>query len=124
MTQQNNKYNNRNHRLLLGKERHGGSANPAVCFRPPVSRALPQPEKLQTNNVGKKKRPIEVRRTSHLHHPTSSQQNRALGICRLNSFVSVWAVKDEGAADVMFSDEGVMLPYSVQTTSLETLMML
>lgn len=33
---------------------------PAVCFRPPVSRALPQPEKLQTNNVGKKKRPIEV----------------------------------------------------------------
>ncbi|KAG7466406.1 hypothetical protein MATL_G00164500 [Megalops atlanticus] len=27
--------------------------------RPPVSRALPQPEKLQTNNVGKKKRPIE-----------------------------------------------------------------
>ncbi|KAG6934966.1 echinoderm microtubule associated protein like 5, partial [Chelydra serpentina] len=28
-------------------------------FRPPVSRALPQPEKLQTNNVGKKKRPIE-----------------------------------------------------------------
>ncbi|KAG8126400.1 hypothetical protein E2320_021499, partial [Naja naja] len=26
---------------------------------PPVSRALPQPEKLQTNNVGKKKRPIE-----------------------------------------------------------------
>lgn len=31
-----------------------------VCVRPPVSRALPQPEKLQTNNVGKKKRPIEV----------------------------------------------------------------
>uniref|UniRef100_A0A8C8VLX9 EMAP like 5 n=1 Tax=Pelusios castaneus TaxID=367368 RepID=A0A8C8VLX9_9SAUR len=30
-----------------------------LCFRPPVSRALPQPEKLQTNNVGKKKRPIE-----------------------------------------------------------------
>ncbi|XP_038631944.1 echinoderm microtubule-associated protein-like 5 isoform X6 [Scyliorhinus canicula] len=27
--------------------------------RPPVSRALPQPEKLQTNNVGKKKKPIE-----------------------------------------------------------------
>ncbi|XP_057714633.1 echinoderm microtubule-associated protein-like 5 isoform X2 [Corythoichthys intestinalis] len=27
--------------------------------RPPVSRALPQPEKLQTNNVGKKKRPID-----------------------------------------------------------------
>ncbi|XP_045677967.1 echinoderm microtubule-associated protein-like 5 isoform X1 [Phyllostomus hastatus] len=27
--------------------------------RPPVSRAPPQPEKLQTNNVGKKKRPIE-----------------------------------------------------------------
>ncbi|XP_053700273.1 echinoderm microtubule-associated protein-like 5 [Synchiropus splendidus] len=27
--------------------------------RPPVSRALPLPEKLQTNNVGKKKRPIE-----------------------------------------------------------------
>nr|XP_019940288.1 PREDICTED: echinoderm microtubule-associated protein-like 5 [Paralichthys olivaceus] len=27
--------------------------------RPPVSRALPQPEKLQTNNVGKKKRTIE-----------------------------------------------------------------
>ncbi|KAL7992619.1 hypothetical protein Chor_016875 [Crotalus horridus] len=27
--------------------------------KPPVSRALPQPEKLQTNNVGKKKRPIE-----------------------------------------------------------------
>ncbi|XP_037397929.1 echinoderm microtubule-associated protein-like 5 isoform X4 [Pygocentrus nattereri] len=27
--------------------------------RPPVSRALPVPEKLQTNNVGKKKRPIE-----------------------------------------------------------------
>uniref|UniRef100_A0A4W3H8Y1 EMAP like 5 n=1 Tax=Callorhinchus milii TaxID=7868 RepID=A0A4W3H8Y1_CALMI len=26
---------------------------------PPVSRALPQPEKLQTNNVGKKKKPIE-----------------------------------------------------------------
>lgn len=123
MTQQNNKYNNRNHCLLLGKERRGGSANPAVCFRPPVSRALPQPEKLQTNNVGKKKRPIEVRRTSHLH-PTSSQRNRASGICRLNSFVSVWAVKDEGAADVMFSDEGVMRPYSVQTASLETLMML
>ena len=40
---------------------------PALCFRPPVSRALPQPEKLQTNNVGKKKRPIEVRRTSHPH---------------------------------------------------------
>lgn len=32
-------------------------------FRPPVSRAPPRPEKLQTNNVGKKKRPIEVRRT-------------------------------------------------------------
>lgn len=31
--------------------------------RPPVSRALPQPEKLQTNNVGKKKRPIEVSQT-------------------------------------------------------------
>ncbi|OXB75364.1 UNVERIFIED_CONTAM: hypothetical protein H355_009518, partial [Colinus virginianus] len=30
-----------------------------LYFRPPVSRALPQPEKLQTNNVGKKKRPIE-----------------------------------------------------------------
>ncbi|XP_055449170.1 echinoderm microtubule-associated protein-like 5 [Psammomys obesus] len=27
--------------------------------RPPVSRAPPQPEKLQSNNVGKKKRPIE-----------------------------------------------------------------
>lgn len=34
-----------------------------LYFRPPVSRALPQPEKLQTNNVGKKKRPIEVRKT-------------------------------------------------------------
>lgn len=33
-----------------------------LYFRPPVSRALPQPEKLQTNNVGKKKRPIEVRK--------------------------------------------------------------
>ncbi|XP_032883277.1 echinoderm microtubule-associated protein-like 5 isoform X3 [Amblyraja radiata] len=27
--------------------------------RPPVSRALPQPEKLQTNNMGKRKKPIE-----------------------------------------------------------------
>lgn len=34
-----------------------------LYFRPPVSRALPLPEKLQTNNVGKKKRPIEVRKT-------------------------------------------------------------
>lgn len=37
------------------------SSLPLLCFRPPVSRAPPQPEKLQTNNVGKKKRPIEVR---------------------------------------------------------------
>jgi len=35
-----------------------------LYFRPPVSRALPQPEKLQTNNVGKKKRPIEVREST------------------------------------------------------------
>jgi hypothetical protein len=34
----------------------------SLYFRPPVSRAPPQPEKLQTNNVGKKKKPIEVRK--------------------------------------------------------------
>lgn len=39
------------------------SSFPLSYFRPPVSRAPPRPEKLQTNNVGKKKRPIEVRRT-------------------------------------------------------------
>lgn len=38
------------------------SSFPLTCFRPPVSRAPPQPVKLQTNNVGKKKRPIEVRK--------------------------------------------------------------
>uniref|UniRef100_H3AL06 EMAP like 5 n=1 Tax=Latimeria chalumnae TaxID=7897 RepID=H3AL06_LATCH len=32
---------------------------PSIDRTPPVSRALPQPEKLQTNNIGKKKRPIE-----------------------------------------------------------------
>lgn len=42
------------------------SSFPLSCFRPPVSRAPPRPEKLQTNNVGKKKRPIEVRRTPPL----------------------------------------------------------
>lgn len=32
-----------------------------VPFRPPVSRAAPQPEKLQKNNVNKKKKLVEVR---------------------------------------------------------------
>lgn len=32
-----------------------------VCFRPPVSRAAPQPEKLQKNNINKKKKLVEVR---------------------------------------------------------------
>lgn len=32
-----------------------------VLFRPPVSRAAPQPEKLQKNNVNKKKKLVEVR---------------------------------------------------------------
>lgn len=37
---------------------------PLLSCRPPVSRAPPQPEKLQSNNVGKKKRPIEVRKAN------------------------------------------------------------
>lgn len=33
-----------------------------LCSRPPVSRAAPQPEKLQKNNITKKKKLVEVRR--------------------------------------------------------------
>lgn len=41
-------------------------ASSDFCFRPPVSRAAPQPEKLQKNNITKKKKLVEVRR-SHDH---------------------------------------------------------
>uniref|UniRef100_A0A8C7YJ93 EMAP like 5 n=1 Tax=Oryzias sinensis TaxID=183150 RepID=A0A8C7YJ93_9TELE len=48
-----------NMRAMTGVKPHLQLKEPSVDERPPVSRALPQPEKLQTNNVGKKKRPIE-----------------------------------------------------------------
>ncbi|KAK7903892.1 hypothetical protein WMY93_016499 [Mugilogobius chulae] len=48
-----------NMRPMTGVKPHLQLKEPTVDERPPVSRALPQPEKLQTNNVGKKKRPIE-----------------------------------------------------------------
>uniref|UniRef100_A0A3P8RL66 EMAP like 5 n=1 Tax=Amphiprion percula TaxID=161767 RepID=A0A3P8RL66_AMPPE len=48
-----------NMRPMTGVKPHLQLKEPSVDERPPVSRALPQPEKLQTNNVGKKKRPIE-----------------------------------------------------------------
>ncbi|MGH0182479.1 UNVERIFIED_CONTAM: hypothetical protein FKN15_009768 [Acipenser sinensis] len=48
-----------NVRQMLGIKPHLQQKEPPVDERPPVSRALPQPEKLQTNNVGKKKRQIE-----------------------------------------------------------------
>ncbi|KAF7251686.1 Echinoderm microtubule-associated protein-like 5, partial [Varanus komodoensis] len=48
-----------NIRPMFGIKPHLQQKEPSVDERPPVSRALPQPEKLQTNNVGKKKRPIE-----------------------------------------------------------------
>uniref|UniRef100_A0A6Q2WWN9 EMAP like 5 n=1 Tax=Esox lucius TaxID=8010 RepID=A0A6Q2WWN9_ESOLU len=53
-----------NMRPMTGVKPHLQLKEPSVderqgVVRPPVSRALPQPEKLQTNNMGKKKRPIE-----------------------------------------------------------------
>ncbi|KAM7109602.1 echinoderm microtubule-associated protein-like 5 isoform 5-T5 [Ciconia maguari] len=48
-----------NIRPMFGIKPHLQQKEPTLDERPPVSRALPQPEKLQTNNVGKKKRPIE-----------------------------------------------------------------
>ncbi|EAW81393.1 echinoderm microtubule associated protein like 5, isoform CRA_a [Homo sapiens] len=48
-----------NIRPMLGIKPHLQQKEPSIDERPPVSRAPPQPEKLQTNNVGKKKRPIE-----------------------------------------------------------------
>ncbi|CAB1335195.1 unnamed protein product, partial [Coregonus sp. 'balchen'] len=48
-----------NVRPMTGVKPHLQLKEPSVDERPPVSRALPQPEKLQTNNVGKKKRTIE-----------------------------------------------------------------
>uniref|UniRef100_A0A6Q2YHA2 EMAP like 5 n=1 Tax=Esox lucius TaxID=8010 RepID=A0A6Q2YHA2_ESOLU len=48
-----------NMRPMTGVKPHLQLKEPSVDERPPVSRALPQPEKLQTNNMGKKKRPIE-----------------------------------------------------------------
>lgn len=63
----NHHYYHHHYQQQHDKQLRGSPLIPAVCFRPPVSRALPQPEKLQTNNVGKKKRPIEVRGTSFLN---------------------------------------------------------
>ncbi|XP_053521941.1 echinoderm microtubule-associated protein-like 5 isoform X6 [Artibeus jamaicensis] len=48
-----------NIRPMFGIKPHLQQREPSVDERPPVSRAAPRPEKLQTNNVGKKKRPIE-----------------------------------------------------------------
>ncbi|EPY74816.1 hypothetical protein CB1_001889007 [Camelus ferus] len=48
-----------NIRPMFGIKPHLQQKEPSTDERPPVSRAPPQPEKLQTNNVGKKKRPIE-----------------------------------------------------------------
>uniref|UniRef100_A0A8P0TS08 EMAP like 5 n=1 Tax=Canis lupus familiaris TaxID=9615 RepID=A0A8P0TS08_CANLF len=53
-----------NIRPMFGVKPHLQGKEPSVderqgVVRPPVSRAPPRPEKLQTNNVGKKKRPIE-----------------------------------------------------------------
>uniref|UniRef100_G1KXP8 EMAP like 5 n=1 Tax=Anolis carolinensis TaxID=28377 RepID=G1KXP8_ANOCA len=48
-----------NIRPMFGIKPHLQQKEPSIDERPPVSRALPQPEKLQTNNIGKKKRPIE-----------------------------------------------------------------
>uniref|UniRef100_A0A8C6PPX7 EMAP like 5 n=1 Tax=Nothobranchius furzeri TaxID=105023 RepID=A0A8C6PPX7_NOTFU len=53
-----------NMRPMTGVKPHLQLKEPSIderqgVVRPPVSRALPHPEKLQTNNVGKKKRPIE-----------------------------------------------------------------
>uniref|UniRef100_A0A8C0KXZ2 EMAP like 5 n=1 Tax=Canis lupus dingo TaxID=286419 RepID=A0A8C0KXZ2_CANLU len=48
-----------NIRPMFGVKPHLQGKEPSVDERPPVSRAPPRPEKLQTNNVGKKKRPIE-----------------------------------------------------------------
>ncbi|XP_037097720.1 echinoderm microtubule-associated protein-like 5 isoform X2 [Syngnathus acus] len=53
-----------NMRPMTGVKPHLQLKEPSVderqgVVRPPVSRALPLPEKLQTNNVGKKKRPID-----------------------------------------------------------------
>ncbi|XP_059908445.1 echinoderm microtubule-associated protein-like 5 [Gadus macrocephalus] len=48
-----------NVRPMTGVKPHMQLKEPSADERPPVSRALPQPEKLMTNNVGKKKRPVE-----------------------------------------------------------------
>ncbi|KAJ3613029.1 hypothetical protein NHX12_019285 [Muraenolepis orangiensis] len=48
-----------NVRPMTGVKPHMQLKEPSLDERPPVSRALPQPEKLMTNNVGKKKRPVE-----------------------------------------------------------------
>ena len=40
-----------------------------LCSRPPVSRAAPQPEKLQKNNITKKKKLVEVRRSHYFVLP-------------------------------------------------------
>ncbi|XP_055292522.1 echinoderm microtubule-associated protein-like 5 isoform X6 [Moschus berezovskii] len=48
-----------NIRPMFGIKPHLQQKEPSADERPPVSRAPPQPEKLQTNNIGKKKRPIE-----------------------------------------------------------------
>ncbi|KAK1333069.1 hypothetical protein QTO34_006603 [Cnephaeus nilssonii] len=37
-----------------------------LCSRPPVSRAAPQPEKLQKNNITKKKKPVEELALDHV----------------------------------------------------------
>ncbi|KAM3606890.1 uncharacterized protein V6R79_025142 [Siganus canaliculatus] len=46
-------------REMRGTKPHQQPREPCVEERPPVSRAAPQPEKLQKNNVSKKKRPVE-----------------------------------------------------------------
>lgn len=56
-----------------------------LYFRPPVSRALPQPEKLQTNNVGKKKRPIEVRKGTLISPPSPFK----FFLTEINTFVDM-----------------------------------
>ena len=42
-----------------------------LCSRPPVSRAAPQPEKLQKNNITKKKKLVEVRRLHYFVLPSA-----------------------------------------------------
>ncbi|XP_069772417.1 echinoderm microtubule-associated protein-like 5 isoform X2 [Narcine bancroftii] len=46
-------------RPMSGTKPHLQQKEPSLEERPPVSRALPQPEKLQTNHVGRRKKPIE-----------------------------------------------------------------